>query len=92
MRPLVTALRGRLVEVYFGFQKIEEIIKCYTEIRSAIDAWFQRMYQKALSPSELVGGSEERPRVCNGQRNRENYPAESAAQYWKRMPGGNTIP
>lgn len=84
MRPLVTALQGRLVEVYFGFQKIEEIIKCYTEIRNAIDAWFQRMYQKALSPSELVGGSEERPRVCSGQRNRENYPAESAAQYWKR--------
>ena len=50
------------------------------------------MYQKALSLSELVGGSEERPRVCSGQRNRENYPAESAAQYWKRMPGGNTIP
>ena len=79
---------GRLVEVYFGFQKIEEIIKCYTEIRNAIDAWFQRMYQKALSLSELVGGSEERPRVCSGQRNRENYPAESAAE----MNGGNTIP
>ena len=46
------------------------------------------MYQKALSLSELVGGSEERPRVCSGQRNRENYPAESAAE----MNGGNTIP
>ena len=42
------------------------------------------MYQKALSLSELVGGSEERPRVCSRQRNRENYPAESAAQCWKR--------
>ena len=42
------------------------------------------MYQKALSLSELVGGSEEHPRVCSRQRNRENYPAESAAQYWKR--------
>ena len=37
MRPLVTALQGRLVEVYFGFQKIEEVINCYAEIRSAID-------------------------------------------------------
>lgn len=85
MRALVTALQGRLVEVYFGLQKIEGIIKCYTEIRNAIDAWFQRMYQKALSLSELVGGSEERPRICSRQRNREDYPAESAAQYWKRM-------
>ena len=36
------------------------------------------------SLSEMVGGSEERFRVCSRQRNRENYPAESAAQYWKR--------
>lgn len=84
MRPLVTALQGRLVEVYFGFQKIEEIIKYCTEIRNAIDAWFQRIYQKALSLSELIGGSEERPRFYSRQRNRESYPAESAAQYWKR--------
>ena len=42
------------------------------------------MHQKGLSLLELVGGSEERPRVCCRQRNRENYPAESAAQYWKR--------
>ena len=54
MRPLVTALQERFAEVYFGFQKIEEIIKSYTEIRNAIYAWFQRMYQKALSLSEVL--------------------------------------
>lgn len=84
MRPLITALQGRLVKVYFGFQKIEEIIKSYTEICNAINRWFQCMYQKALSLSELVGGCEECPPVCNRQRNQENYPAESAARYWKR--------
>ena len=54
MRLLVTALQEKFAEVYFGFQKIEEIIKSYTEIRNAIYAWFQRMYQKALSLSEVV--------------------------------------
>ena len=34
-------------------------------LKWAIDAWFQRVYQKALSLSELVGGSEERPHVCS---------------------------
>ena len=34
MRALVTALQGRLVEVYFGFQKIEEVISSYTDIRN----------------------------------------------------------
>ena len=48
MRPHVTALQGRLVEVYFGFQKIEEIIKCYTEIRNAIDACFNACTRKLL--------------------------------------------
>jgi len=85
MRPPVTALQGSLVEVYFGFQKNEQIIKSYTEVRNVIDAWFERMYQKTLSLSELVGRSEERRRVCSRQRNRENYLAESAAQNWKRM-------
>ena len=42
------------------------------------------MYQKAVSLSEVVGGAEERPLVCSTQRNRGNYLAESAAQYWKR--------
>lgn len=35
MRPHVTALQGRLVEVYFGFQKIEEIIKCFSKEKRA---------------------------------------------------------
>lgn len=76
MRPLVTVLQGRLVEVYFGFQKVEVVIKSYAEmIRSAIDSWFQRMYQKAVTLSELVGSTEERPRVCSRQKKRQNHPA-----------------
>ena len=54
VRLLVTALQEKFAEVYFGFQKIEKIIKSYTEIRNAIYAWFQRMYKKALSLSEVV--------------------------------------
>ena len=42
------------------------------------------MYQTAVSLSELVGGDEEHPRVFSRQRNRENYPEESAAQQWKQ--------
>lgn len=42
------------------------------------------MYQKAVTLSELVWSTEERPRVCGRQRNRENHPAESDIQYWKR--------
>ena len=87
MRPLVTTLQGRLVEVYtLVSTKLKKLlnINSYTEIRNAIDLWFHGMYQKAVSLSELEGGVEDRPRVCSRQRNRENYQKESAAQYWKR--------
>ena len=40
MRPLVSALQGRLVEVCFGFKKVEEVLNSYTDIRSGIDKWF----------------------------------------------------
>ena len=81
MRPLVTALQGRLVEVYLGFQKIKEVISSYTEIREVIDSWFKRVYVKAVTLAQLVGSTEGRPHVCS---NRENQPAESDTQYWKR--------
>ena len=36
-RPLVRALQSRLVEVYFTFKKVEEVMNSYTDIRSGID-------------------------------------------------------
>ena len=84
IRPLVSALQGQLVDVYFGFKKVEEVISFYSDMRTDIDVWFLRMYQKVLNIAELVQSSEARPRVCSRQRNRDNTPAESVAEYWKR--------
>ncbi|CAH3162335.1 unnamed protein product [Porites evermanni] len=80
MRPLVSAFQGRLVEVYFGFKKVEEVMNSYTDIRSGIDTWFERFYTKVLRLSELVGSAEERPRVNR----RGTTLAETAKEYWKR--------
>ena len=80
MRPLVSAVQGRLVEVYSGFKKVEEVMNSYTDIRSGIDTWFERVYTKVLRLSELVGSAEGRPRVNR----RGTTPAETAKEYWKR--------
>lgn len=64
MRPLVTTLQGRLVEVYtLVFTKLKKLlnIKLYTEIHNAIDLWFQGMYQIAVS---LPGRRGWRPSTC----------------------------
>lgn len=80
MRPLVSALQSRLVEVYFSFKKVEEVMSSYTDIRIGIDKWFERLYTKVLRLSELVGSAEERPRVNR----RGTTQAETAKEYWKR--------
>lgn len=84
MRPIVTSLQGRLIDVYFGYKKIEDVTNHYSGIRADIDAWFARMYTKVLSLAELVQSAEERPRACNRQQNRDNTPAETVPSYWKR--------
>ena len=81
MRPLVSALQGRLVDTFFGFKKVEEVMNSYTDIRSGIDTWFERLYTKVLRLSELVGLAEMRPPVNR----RGTTPTETAAEeYWKR--------
>ena len=84
MRPLVSSFQGRLVEVYFGFWKIDQVIKMYAEIRKEIDTWYHRMYNKVLALANVVSSAETFPRVCSRQRHRDNLPAENALEYWKR--------
>ena len=81
MRPIVSSILGCLEDVYFGFQQIKDVTSFYSEIRNEIDVWFSCMYQKVLNLSELVQSTEERPRMCSRQRNWDNTPAESVADY-----------
>lgn len=84
MRPIVSALQGRLVEVYFGFQKIDQVTDTYNDIRCNIDSFYDRMYTNILALAELVGSEEQRPRTNPRQTHRENIPAETTKVYWKR--------
>ena len=51
----------------------------YTDIRSGIGTWFQRLYTNVLRLSELVGSEEERARVYG----RGTIPAETAKESWE---------
>ena len=84
IRPIASALQGQIVDVYFGFKKIEETISFYNEMRTNVDKWFSRLYQEVLRIATLMQCSEARPRLCSRQRNRDNTPSESVAEYWKR--------
>ena len=52
MCPLVSSLQGELIEIYLGFEKIDQAIESYQLIRDDIDSWFNRMYAKVLKLAE----------------------------------------
>ena len=83
MRPLLSSLQGELMEMYLGFEKIDQVIESYQLIRDDIDSWFNRVYAKVLRLAESIGSHEQCPRMCRRQRNRKNHPSDSVAQYWK---------
>ena len=63
MRPLVKALQGRLVKIYFGFSRIYRVTSTYVGIRKKIDTWFKRMYDKLLALTQIVGLAETFPQI-----------------------------
>ena len=73
IRPLVTAPQGRHVEVFFSFQKIEEVISSYTGRDKQSDLLLVLTYvRESCFVVQLVGSIEGRPRVYSRQRHREN--------------------
>ena len=82
MRPLLSSLQGELMEIYLGFKKIDQVIESYQLICDDIDSWFNHMYAKVLRLTENIS-QEQCPRICRMQRNQENHPSDSVAQYWK---------
>ena len=49
MQPLITNLQAKLAEVYYGFNKIEEIIQIYEETREDADERFQLVYGEVVT-------------------------------------------
>ena len=74
---IVNELYLAFIEVYFGFQKIEEAIFSCQEIHNEINSRFQHMYEKVKTLADMVGSTEQCPRVCSRQKNRESCPAKT---------------
>ena len=55
MRPTIKALQGQLVEVYFGFLRMDHVTSSYAGILKEIDTWFKHMCEKVLALAQVVG-------------------------------------
>ena len=83
MRPLVASLQAKLAEMYFGFNKIEEMIQIYEEIRANADEWFQLVYDQVVSLTNRFGTKERKTRFNWQQINGSNIPSEAIKQHWQ---------
>ena len=83
MRPLVASLQAKLAEMYFGFNKIEEMIQIYEETRANADEWFQLVYDQVVSLTNRFGTKERKTRFNGQQINESNIPSEAIEQHWQ---------
>ena len=83
MRPLVASLQAKLAEMYFGFNKIEEMIQIYEETRANADEWFQLVYDQVVSLTNRFGTKERKTRFNGQQINESNIPSEAIKQHWQ---------
>jgi hypothetical protein len=84
LSPVVTCLQGEQMEVYTGFQKVNQIISFYSHIRTSMDDYFTNLYEKIRILATSVESEEKFPRMTTRQIFRGNTHATTAMEYYKR--------
>lgn len=83
IHPIAECLQGRLQEVYFGFKKVDEVIRFYKQIRGNVDVEHNRIYTKAQKLAANIGSDEAMPRIIKGRQTRWNPSVSSPCDYWR---------
>ena len=83
IRPIAECLKGRLQEVYFGFQKVSEVKQHYQALREDVVKEHDLNYQKVLLLTDKIGGEERMPRIIAGRQIRPNPEVQSPKDYWR---------
>ena len=63
IHPIAQCLRGRLQEVYFGYQQIDKTINCYKQMHTNVDAKHIQVYEKAKALAVRVNSEKTIPRL-----------------------------
>ena len=61
-----------------------DFFNAITEVKTNIDSYHKEWYQIALDLANSLDVDERKPRTCGRQRNRDNHPAATVSEYYKR--------
>ena len=83
--PVTQLLQSKTNDIADGLHLIESLKNLSTSIRNSIDTYHTKWYAKALTLTYKVNVDERKPRTCGRQMNRDNVPAESVSDYFKKV-------
>ena len=86
-KALSSSLQGRAQDVIRAYRSVDDVRTALEELRSRVSGDFSSWYKEACEIAAAVKVDPSLPRVCNRQRNRDNAPAETPEEYYRRSLG-----
>ena len=81
---ITRCLQGKAVDLIKAFRDIEAIKQDYKVLRAGVNDEFQRIYEQAERLRRQVGAEPCMPRTAQRQSYRDNTPADTIQEYYRR--------
>ncbi|XP_074658629.1 52 kDa repressor of the inhibitor of the protein kinase-like [Tubulanus polymorphus] len=83
-KGLSKKLRGRSEDILSAYNSIEIVKATIKSVRSDINAVFSSWFEEITNLAAQNGIAPSKPRTCNRQTQRGNYPADTPEEYYRR--------
>lgn len=82
--PLTKSLQAESKDIVKAVQEIGNLVRLLSEMRENVDSIHMEWFQEVDKMCQSVQVEITLPRLCSRQRNRENIPAQSPSEYYRR--------
>ena len=84
-KGLTVALQSRSIDICTAYREASVVITVLTDVRQNINQHHRQWFKSAVHISEKINGSPpSMPRCCGRQTQRQNVPAETPEDYYRR--------
>ena len=84
LKPLPTSLQSESKDIVEAVQKIDSLERILTEKRQNVDSIHSEWFEEIDKMCRSIRVEPSLPRLCGRQRNRDNIPAQTPSQYYRR--------
>ena len=84
LKPLTKSLQSESKDIVEAVQEIDSLERILTEKRQNVDSIHSKWFEEIDKMCRSMGVEPSLPRLCGRQRNRDNIPAQTPSQYYRR--------